>query len=54
MLGVTTHGLNSSGWLKESLRSQHEHLIETRRAIVQACLTELRAAGARPGADTNC
>jgi hypothetical protein len=50
MLGASMLGLNSTGWLKESLRSQHEYLADTDRAISQACLLELRAAAARPDA----
>lgn len=37
-------GLNSSGWLKESIRSQREYLAESSRAAVQACVAEMRAA----------
>jgi hypothetical protein len=47
MLGAPLLGLNSAGWLKESLRSQHEYLAETDRALAQACMLELRAASKR-------
>jgi hypothetical protein len=47
-------GLNSTGWLKESLRSQHEYLADTDRAIAQACMLELRAAAARPMESACC
>ena len=44
MLGAAMLGLNSSGWLKESNRSQREYLAESSRAAVQACVAEMRAA----------
>jgi hypothetical protein len=44
MLGAAMLGLNSSGWLKESIRSQREYLAESSRAAVQACVAELRVA----------
>jgi hypothetical protein len=49
MLGATMFGLNSDGWLRESLRSQHEYLAEADRAVSQACMREVRAAAARDG-----
>ena len=43
MLDMTMLGLNTTGWLKESQRSQREYLADTNRSVVQACITELRA-----------
>ena len=48
MLDMTMLGLNTTGWLKESQRSQREYLAETDRSILQAGINELRAASARP------
>ncbi len=44
MLGVTVFGLNTSGWLKESQRSQREYLADQDRSVIQACIVELRDA----------
>jgi hypothetical protein len=44
MLGAAMLGLNSSGWLKETIRSQRESLVESSRAALQECIVELRAA----------
>jgi hypothetical protein len=44
MLGAAMLGLNSAGWLKESIRSQREYVAESSRAAVQECIAELRAA----------
>ena len=54
MLGVTLFGLNTSGWLKESHRSQQEYLDETDRSIVQACIVELRNAAKATGSLAAC
>ncbi len=43
MLDMAMFGLNTSGWLKESERSQREHLADTNRSILQACIVQLRA-----------
>ena len=43
MLDMTLFGLNTTGWLRESERSQRERLADTNRSILQACINELRA-----------
>lgn len=51
MLDMTMFGLNTSGWLKESQRSQREYIADTDRRVVQACINEGRAvADGRQGA----
>jgi hypothetical protein len=44
MLGATVLGLNSTGWLKETIRSQREYVAETSRAAMQEHPDALRAA----------
>jgi hypothetical protein len=43
MHDMAMFGLNTTGWLKESERSQRERLADTNRSILQACINELRA-----------
>jgi hypothetical protein len=43
MLDTSLLGLNTSGWLRESDRSQRERLADTNRSILQACINQLRA-----------
>jgi hypothetical protein len=47
MFGAQLLGLNATGLLKESQRSQREYLADSDRAATQACLVELREAQAR-------
>ena len=47
-------GLNTTGWFKESQRSQREHLADTNRAILQACIVELRAVTDAPQECGSC
>ena len=54
MLGVTMLGLNASGWLKETNRSQREYFADTDRSVVQACINELRAVAAGKKAAAAC
>ena len=43
MLDMAILGLNTTGWLRESERSQRERLADTNRSILQACINQLRA-----------